>query len=110
MFDFPVLLGDIGGTNVRFTILPGPAAPAIPLPRTRTTDHAGPVEALRSVFHPQKGPPPRSALIAVATRVATAIRAERDRGEDCPFNAARVACAGSAWAARTVLDRRMCRA
>jgi len=69
MFEFPVLLGDIGGTNVRFTVLPGPAVPAISLPRTHTSDHAGVVEAIRSALHGQDCPRPRSALIAVAARV-----------------------------------------
>jgi glucokinase len=69
MFEFPVLLGDIGGTNARFTLLPGPAVPAIPLPRTHTGDHAGVVEAVSSILHGRNCPPPRSALIAVAAPV-----------------------------------------
>lgn len=69
MFEFPVLLGDIGGTNARFAVLPRPHAAAIALPRTFTAAHPGPVEALRAALQGQDCPPPRSALIAVATRV-----------------------------------------
>ena len=69
MFQFPVLLGDIGGTNVRLAVLPSPAAAAILLPRTHTSDHAGAVQAIRATLHGQNCPQPRSALLAVAARV-----------------------------------------
>ena len=69
MLDFPVLIGDIGGTNARFAVLPGPGQPAIILPRTFTAVHATPVEAMRASLAVQTCPRPRSALIAVATRV-----------------------------------------
>jgi glucokinase len=69
MFDYPVLLGDIGGTNARFAVLPSPDRPAIALPRTFTAVHAGPVEAIESALQGQDCPRPRSALIAVAARV-----------------------------------------
>jgi glucokinase len=69
MFEFPVLLGDIGGTNARFAVLPSPHATEIRLPRTLTAHHASPTEAIRSVLQAQSCPEPRSALFAVATRV-----------------------------------------
>jgi glucokinase len=69
MFEFPVLLGDIGGTNVRFTILPGPGVAAIPLPRTLTRDHRGPMDAIHGALQGRSVPRPRSALIAVAAPV-----------------------------------------
>jgi glucokinase len=69
MFEYPVLLGDVGGTNARFAVLPGPKAGSILLPRTLTSAHAGPIAAVRSVLREQDCPQPRSALIAVATRV-----------------------------------------
>src|SRR4051812_46690575 len=69
MFEFPVLLGDIGGTNARFAVLPGPHQAAISLPRTFTADRATPVAAIRGALQDQNCPQPRSALIAVATRV-----------------------------------------
>jgi glucokinase len=69
MFQFPVLLGDIGGTNARFAVLPSPHAPVISLPRTLTALHATPSEAMTAVLQGQTCPEPRSALVAVATRV-----------------------------------------
>ena len=69
MFEFPMLLGDIGGTNVRFMILSDPAGTAIPLPRTLTSDHAGPVEGVRAILQGRDCPQPRSAIIAVAAPV-----------------------------------------
>ena len=69
MFTYPVLLGDSGGTNARFALLPRPGEPAMPLPSTLTSLHRGPVEAIRGALHGHDGPPPRSAFIAVATRV-----------------------------------------
>ena len=46
MVPFPVLLGDIGGTNARFAVLAGDGEPARPLPSTLTAEHASPVEAI----------------------------------------------------------------
>jgi glucokinase len=69
MFQFPVLLGDVGGTNARFAVLPEPHARATLLRRTLTAAHAGPVEAIRTALQGQNCPTPRSALIAIATRV-----------------------------------------
>jgi len=69
MIPFPVLLGDIGGTNARFAILAGNGEPARPLPSTLTAEHASPVEAIGCALAAGGAPSPRSALIAVATRV-----------------------------------------
>src|SRR3712207_4923937 len=69
MFEFPVLLGDVGGTNARFVVLPRPHAPAILLSRTLLAVHADPVQAIGAALSGQAYPRPRSALIAVATRV-----------------------------------------
>ena len=55
MFAFPILLGDVGGTNARFAILSGPGAPPLTLGRVLTTVDATdcycdpPVLALRPV-------------------------------------------------------------
>lgn len=73
MLEFPVLIGDIGGTNARFAVLPGPRLPPILLPRTLTAVHATPVDAIRTSLEGQTCPRPRSALIAVATRVDSPI-------------------------------------
>src|SRR3954447_2770508 len=75
MFAFPVLLGDIGGTNARFAVLPAPGEPVHLLPRTLTADTLDPVGAIRIALQGFAGEAPRSAMIAVATRVdAPAIR------------------------------------
>jgi glucokinase len=69
MFAFPVLLGDIGGTNARFAVLPAPGEPVRLLPRTLTAQTPNPVEAIKIALEGYEGPAPRSAMIAVATRV-----------------------------------------
>jgi glucokinase len=75
MFAFPVLLGDIGGTNARFAVLPAPGEPVHLLPRTLTAQTPDPVGAIRIALQGYEGERPRSAMIAVATRVdAPAIR------------------------------------
>lgn len=75
MYAFPVLLGDIGGTNARFAVLPAPGEPVHLLPRTLTAQTPSPVEAIRIALEGYEGAAPRSAMIAVATRVdAPAIR------------------------------------
>jgi glucokinase len=75
MFAFPVLLGDIGGTNARFAVLPAPGASVQLLPRALTAQTPDPVGAIRIALESYEGPAPRSAMIAVATRVdAPAIR------------------------------------
>ena len=75
MFAFPVLLGDIGGTNARFAVLPAPGETVQLLPRALTAQTPDPVGAIRIALEAYEGPVPRSAIIAVATRVdAPAIR------------------------------------
>jgi len=75
MFAFPVLLGDIGGTNARFAVLPAPGEPVRLLPRALTAQTPSPVEAIRIALEAYEGPAPRSGIIAVATRVdSTCIR------------------------------------
>jgi glucokinase len=69
MFAFPVLLGDIGGTNARFAVLPAPGEPVRLLPRTLTAQTPDPVGAIRIALQGYQGDMPRSAMIAVATRV-----------------------------------------
>jgi glucokinase len=69
MFAFPVLLGDIGGTNARFAVLPSPGRPIHLLSRTLTAAAPDPVIAAKEALASYDGPAPRSAMIAVATRV-----------------------------------------
>ena len=69
MFAFPVLLGDIGGTNARFGVLPAPGGPIHFLPRMQTAAAPGAVQAIRETLLGYDGPAPRSAMIALANRV-----------------------------------------
>jgi glucokinase len=69
MYAFPVLLGDIGGTNARFAVLPAPGEAIEFLPRTLTAQTPDPLDAIRIALEAYEGKPPRSAMIAVATRV-----------------------------------------
>lgn len=69
MFAFPVLIGDIGGTNARFAILPAPGAPFTLLPKMQTAASPDPVDAIRAALAAHDGPAPRSSMIAVANRV-----------------------------------------
>jgi glucokinase len=69
MFAFPVLLGDIGGTNARFGILHAPNQAVHLLRRTLTAEFPSPVEAIGEAMRDYDGPAPRSAMIALANRV-----------------------------------------
>jgi glucokinase len=70
-FEFPVLIGDIGGTNSRLAVVPEPRAAYVPLPRMLTASIPDPVDAFRRALTHYQGVPPRSAMIAVANRVET---------------------------------------
>jgi glucokinase len=72
MFEFPVLVGDIGGTNARLAILEEGAREPRPLARAATHDHPDPVSAIRKAIADGGGAKPRSALLAVAARVDSA--------------------------------------
>ena len=47
---YPFLVGDIGGTNVRFGVLDAPGAPLALLPRALTREHDSPIAALRAAL------------------------------------------------------------
>ena len=68
-YTFPVLVADIGGTNVRLAVLRAPGDRPAPLPRSTTRDHPGPIEAIAAALSAYDGPAPVSAIIAVATLV-----------------------------------------
>ena len=72
-FAYPVLVGDIGGTNARFALLRGRDAPAIDLPKSRTGEQPGPEEAIAAALAAYHGPAPRSALIGVATKLESSV-------------------------------------
>ena len=64
MFAFPVLIGDIGGTNARFAVVEAPGAGFTALPRAMTAAAPTPQEAMREVLARHPGAPPRSAIVA----------------------------------------------
>jgi glucokinase len=68
-FHHPVVIGDIGGTNARFALLPAPGEPIVMLPRVLTAAYPGPGTALWDALQGWTGPAPRSAVLAVAARV-----------------------------------------
>ena len=70
---FPALLGDIGGTNARFAVIPGAGAPPLNLPRIRTADYADPATAIRSLLQGSAAPAPRSAILAIAGPVESTV-------------------------------------
>lgn len=63
---FPILLGDIGGTNARFSILADAQAEATPFVSVKTADYATIDEAIRKVVLDGASLRPRSAILAVA--------------------------------------------
>lgn len=63
---FPILIGDIGGTNARFSILVDAYAEPKPFPNVRTADYATIDDAIQSVVLDKTSVQPRSAILAVA--------------------------------------------
>ena len=63
---FPVVVGDIGGTNARFAIVPSAHEPLVQLPVQRTADHKSIEQALSAAVAGWEKTKPRSALFAVA--------------------------------------------
>ena len=69
MFEFPVLLGDIGGTNARFGIVEEKGAAPRVLSHEPTKGHPDPSAAIRASLEKSNTPNPRSAVLAIAGRV-----------------------------------------
>lgn len=73
MFDFPVLVGDIGGTNARFGIVEARGAQPRMLSHEATADHPDPSAAIQASLAKAQakgaGAVPRSAILAIAGRV-----------------------------------------
>lgn len=63
---FPILLGDIGGTNARFSILADEQAEPIRFPNVRTADFPTIDEAIRTDVLDKTPVRPRAAILAVA--------------------------------------------
>lgn len=65
----PWLVGDIGGTNARFALLPSPAAAITGLRQYRTADFPSLAAALEHFLEQAGGPRPQRAALAVAAPV-----------------------------------------
>jgi len=63
---FPVLLGDIGGTNARFSILPSPDDAAVHFPVVRTASFVTIDDAIATAIAERPDLAPRTAVLAVA--------------------------------------------
>jgi glucokinase len=63
---FPVLIGDIGGTNARFSLLPDAQAAPVDFPNVRTADFATIDDAIQTATAGGDAMRPRSAVLAVA--------------------------------------------
>ena len=65
-FSFPILIGDIGGTNARFALLADRSAEPLQLPPIKTGDFETIEEALKKSILDKISERPRSAILAVA--------------------------------------------
>lgn len=65
-FEFPVLLGDIGGTNARFSILEQPAGHALTLANLKVHDFATIEEAILAISMQGSSFAPKSMFLSVA--------------------------------------------
>ena len=68
--DFPVLIGDIGGTNARFAILVDAQAEPKEFPNVETASFGNIDEAIQSAILDKTAIQPRSAVLAVAGPVS----------------------------------------
>src|SRR5688572_12290254 len=63
---FPALVGDIGGTNARFALIPSPETPLIPFAPVATADFPDIEAAIEAAVLANTDLSPRSALIDLA--------------------------------------------
>jgi glucokinase len=63
---FPVLIGDIGGTNARFAVVPDAAAPVLRLADVHTADFPAIDDAIEASLDHAKAPRPKAAVLALA--------------------------------------------
>ncbi len=63
---FPILIGDIGGTNARFSILLDAYAEPKPFPNVRTADYPTIDDAIQKIVLDSSSVQPRSAILAIA--------------------------------------------
>jgi glucokinase len=67
---FPILIGDIGGTNARFAVIDDVEAEVRQLPTAHTRDHKTLEDAIEKVVIDGSGTRPRSAILAAAGPVS----------------------------------------
>ncbi len=65
-FEFPVLVGDIGGTNARFALVLSADGEAIAFDTVRTADFSNIDIAIRDTILPNTTTPPKTAILAIA--------------------------------------------
>ncbi len=78
---FPVLVGDIGGTNARFGLIETPDAEMTIFPTARTADFDGPAEAIRATVFAASPLRPKCLMFALAGPVTD----ERIKLTNCPW-------------------------
>jgi glucokinase len=81
ILDFPILVGDIGGTNARFAILTGPHAEPREFPVVQTADFATLDDAIQASILDKTSVRPVSAVLAVAGPV----EGDEIRLTNCPW-------------------------
>jgi glucokinase len=67
---FPILIGDIGGTNARFALVNDADAPIVRLPNVHTADFATIDDAIASAVTERAAAQPKSAILALAGPIA----------------------------------------
>ncbi len=67
---FPVLIGDIGGTNARFSLVADAASEATRFPNVHTADFPSIDDAIAAVVIDKGGAKPKSAMLALAGPIA----------------------------------------
>ncbi|EAB6718239.1 glucokinase, partial [Salmonella enterica subsp. enterica] len=68
-FEFPVLVGDIGGTNARFALVDGPDSPARNSPTVQTAGYANIDDAIATSVL-STGARPATLVLAIAGPVS----------------------------------------
>jgi glucokinase len=66
---FPVLIGDIGGTNARFAVIASETAPAERLADSRTAEYATIEDAIEAALTGRAGTRPKTAILALAAPI-----------------------------------------
>ena len=66
---FPILIGDIGGTNARFSMLVDAGSPPVEFDNVRTADHANIDDAIEQGIYARTALRPRSTVLALAAPI-----------------------------------------